>query len=44
LVNQTTTTYETTNLVPGLLYNVTIISFGGGMASPPFVGNFSTGN
>ena len=41
--NQTTTSYNVTNLIPGLLYDIKIVSFDNGSASTPTSRRYSTG-
>ena len=41
--NQTTTSYKATNLIPGLLYDIIIISFDYGHASFPNLRRYATG-
>ena len=41
--NQTNTSYNAINLLPGLLYDIIIISFDNGQASPPTLRRYATG-
>ena len=41
--NQTTTSYNATDLLPGLLYEIIIVSIDNGQASSPTLKRYATG-
>ena len=41
-LNQTTTSFNATNLIPGQIYDITIIAFDNGLLGPPTKRSFAT--